>query len=69
MLLNILLVIQIVICVAPPSATEAPQGQVLDDLLKLLLEEMTVSRAAAEAARQTGLPRKDLYQRLLDLKG
>ena len=60
---------EIVICVGPPGATEAPQGQVLDDLLKLLLEEMTVSRAAAEAARQTGLPRKDLYQRLLELKG
>ena len=60
---------EIVVCVAPPGAAEAPEGQALDDLLKLLLEEMTVSRAAAEAARQTGLPKKDLYQRLLDLKG
>jgi 16S rRNA (cytidine1402-2'-O)-methyltransferase len=60
---------EIVICVAPPGAVKAPEGQALDDLLKLLLEEMTVSRAAAEAAKQTGLPKKDLYQRLLDLKG
>jgi 16S rRNA (cytidine1402-2'-O)-methyltransferase len=60
---------EIVICVAPPGAAEAPEGEALDTLLKLLLAEMTVSRAAAEAARQTGLPRKDLYQRLLDLKG
>jgi len=60
---------EIVICVAPPGTAEAPEGQALDDLLKLLLEEMTVSRAAAEAAKQTGLPKKDLYQRLLDLKG
>jgi 16S rRNA (cytidine1402-2'-O)-methyltransferase len=60
---------EIVICVAPPDDAEAPEGEALDDMLKLLLEEMTVSRAAAEAAKQTGLPRKDLYQRLLELKG
>ncbi|MGV3551345.1 16S rRNA (cytidine(1402)-2'-O)-methyltransferase [Rhizobium sp.] len=60
---------EIVICVAPPDAEEAPAGEVLDDMLRLLLEEMTVSRAAAEAAKQTGLPKKELYQRLLELKG
>jgi 16S rRNA (cytidine1402-2'-O)-methyltransferase len=60
---------EIVICVAPPDKETAPEGQDLDDLLGLLLQEMTVSRAAAEAARQTGLPKKDLYQRLLALKG
>ena len=60
---------EIVICVAPPDAEQAPEGEALDDMLRLLLEEMTVSRAAAEAAKQTGLPRKDLYQRLLQLKG
>jgi 16S rRNA (cytidine1402-2'-O)-methyltransferase len=30
---------------------------------------MPTAKAAAEAAKQTGLPRKDLYQRLLELKG
>ena len=60
---------EIVICVAPPGEAAAPAGEALDDMLKLLLEEMSVSRAAAEAAKQTGLPRKDLYQRLLELKG
>lgn len=60
---------EIVICVAPPDEAAAPAGEALDDMLKLLLEEMTVSRAAAEAAKQTGLPKKDLYQRLLELKG
>lgn len=60
---------EIVICVAPPAEEQAPAGEALDDLLKLLLGEMTVSRAAAEAARQTGLPRKELYARLIELKG
>lgn len=59
---------EIVVCIGPPGAAEAPEGEALDDLLKLLLGEMTVSRAATEAARQTGLPKKELYQRLLDLK-
>jgi 16S rRNA (cytidine1402-2'-O)-methyltransferase len=60
---------EIVICVGPPNVAEAPAGEALDDLLRLLLAEMTVSRAAAEAAKQTGLPKKELYQRLLELKG
>jgi 16S rRNA (cytidine1402-2'-O)-methyltransferase len=29
---------------------------------------MPTAKAAAEAARLTGLPRKELYQRLLDMK-
>jgi 16S rRNA (cytidine1402-2'-O)-methyltransferase len=29
---------------------------------------MPAARAAAEAAKLTGLPRKELYQRLLDMK-
>ena len=34
----------------------------------MLARDMSTGKAATEAARQTGLPRKDLYQRLLDLK-
>ena len=60
---------EIVICVGPPSAKEAPAGQDLDDILRSLMRDMPTAKAAAEAARQTGLPRKDLYQRLLELKG
>jgi 16S rRNA (cytidine1402-2'-O)-methyltransferase len=33
------------------------------------VRDMPAGKAATEAARQTGLPRRDLYQRLIDLKG
>ncbi|MDB5524156.1 MAG: rRNA methyltransferase [Rhizobium sp.] len=59
---------EIVVAVAPPEAKEAPAGEVLDDILKALVARMPTAKAATEAARQTGLARKDLYQRLLDLK-
>lgn len=59
---------EIVVAVAPPEAEAAPEGEVLDDMLKALAAQMPAAKAAAEAARQTGLPRKDLYQRLLELK-
>jgi 16S rRNA (cytidine1402-2'-O)-methyltransferase len=59
---------EIVVAVAPPEAEAAPEGEALDDILKVLAAQMPAAKAAAEAARQTGLPRKDLYQRLLELK-
>ena len=39
-----------------------------DALLRDLLTSMSVSKAAREAASVTGLPKSDLYARLLDLK-
>ena len=59
---------EIVVAVAPPEAKAAPEGAALDDMLKTLAAQMPAAKAAAEAARQTGLARKDLYQRLLELK-
>ncbi len=59
---------EIVVAVAPPEAIAPPEGEALDGILKSLSEGMPMAKAAAEAARQTGLPRKDLYQRLLELK-
>jgi 16S rRNA (cytidine1402-2'-O)-methyltransferase len=60
---------EIVVVVAPPEAAAAPEGEALDDMLKVLAGQMPAAKAAAEAARRTGLPRKALYQRLLELKG
>jgi 16S rRNA (cytidine1402-2'-O)-methyltransferase len=41
----------------------------VDAILADLAGTMPTAKAAAEAARLTGLPRKELYQRLLDMKG
>jgi 16S rRNA (cytidine1402-2'-O)-methyltransferase len=59
---------EIVVAVAPPQAKAAPEGQALDDMLRALAEQMPAAKAAGELARQTGLPRKDLYARLMALK-
>jgi 16S rRNA (cytidine1402-2'-O)-methyltransferase len=59
---------EIVLAIAPPDAQAAPEGEELDAYLRSLATAMPAAKAAAEAARETGLPRKDLYQRLLDLK-
>ena len=59
---------EIVVVVGPPGA-EAPSAADVDSLLMSLLEDKTVSAAAAEGAALTGLPRRDLYQRALALKG
>ena len=59
---------EIVLLVAPPQAEEAPGEVEVEALLRELSATMPTAKAAAEAARLTGLGRKDLYQRLLDLK-
>jgi 16S rRNA (cytidine1402-2'-O)-methyltransferase len=55
---------EIVLLIAPP-----PQEDQLDPdaLIGELLERMSVSEAAAEAARMTGMPRRMLYSRALEL--
>ena len=58
---------EIVIVVGPPLA-EATSAADADKILLSLLEEKSVSEAAAEAAAITGLPRRDLYKRALALK-
>ncbi|MCB1384927.1 MAG: 16S rRNA (cytidine(1402)-2'-O)-methyltransferase [Nitratireductor sp.] len=57
---------EIVILVAPLEAGEAPDPETL---LRELLQTMSVSRAAAEAARLTGGRKRDLYQLALRLAG
>jgi 16S rRNA (cytidine1402-2'-O)-methyltransferase len=58
-----------IVLVIGPSAESAPSDIDVDTVLSDLSRTMPTARAAAEAARLTGLPRKDLYQRLLAMKG
>jgi 16S rRNA (cytidine1402-2'-O)-methyltransferase len=59
---------EIVLVVAPPEE-RAPSEIDIDAILSDLSQTMPTAKAAAEAARITGLPRRDLYQRLLEMKG
>lgn len=58
---------EIVVCVAPAPA-EIAMVEDIDGLLRSLADEMPASKAAAEAARMTGLAKPDLYRRLIELK-
>lgn len=60
---------EVVIVIGPPLA-EGPmaEGEV-DALLADLARDLPAAKAAAEASRRTGLAKKDLYQRLLAMKG
>ncbi|WP_252094090.1 16S rRNA (cytidine(1402)-2'-O)-methyltransferase [Rhizobium skierniewicense] len=60
---------EIVLLIEPPSYDEIPDMEDVEKLLKDLVSTMPAAKAAAEAAKLTGLPRKELYQRILDLKG
>lgn len=56
------------IVVGPPEAAEAPSQEAVDARLLALLAEMSVKDAARTAAEETGLARKAVYQRALELK-
>lgn len=58
---------EIVLLVGPPGAVET-SGEDADALLKEALVTLKPSQAAAEVARATGLDRKALYARALELK-
>jgi 16S rRNA (cytidine1402-2'-O)-methyltransferase len=59
---------EIVILVGPPGEAAAPTDAEIDQTLAALLGSMPASEAAATLAARTGLPRKDLYRRVLALK-
>ena len=59
---------EIVVIVGPPDAPAPPDAVDVDAMLTALAGRMPAGKAATEAARQTGLPRKDLYQRLIEMK-
>jgi 16S rRNA (cytidine1402-2'-O)-methyltransferase len=59
---------EIVLVVAPPEPVAVTAEADVERLLAELLAEMPPAKAAREAARLTGLDRKDLYARLLAMK-
>lgn len=59
---------EIVLVIGPPDAPPEPEAADVDALLARLIADMSTGKAATEAAKQTGLPRKELYDRLLELK-
>lgn len=58
-----------IVLVIGPGAPPPPESKDVDALLARLAAELPAGKAATEAARLTGLPRKDLYGRLLAMKG
>lgn len=58
---------EVVVLVGPPNDVPISADEI-DTLLIELLTSHSIREAAAEAVAQTGLPRRDLYQRALALK-
>ncbi|MBY5534600.1 16S rRNA (cytidine(1402)-2'-O)-methyltransferase [Rhizobium leguminosarum] len=58
---------EIVLVIGPPEPVETDEADV-EAMLADLSKSMPTAGAATEAARLTGLPRKVLYQRLLEIK-
>ena len=59
---------EIVLVIGPPLAAAETAEADIDALLLKHGETLPAAKAAAEVAKLTGLPRKVLYQRLLDLR-
>jgi 16S rRNA (cytidine1402-2'-O)-methyltransferase len=59
---------EVTIVVAPPTPAAAPTEAEIDARLKQALKEGSVRTAAAAVAEETGLPRRALYARALELK-
>ncbi len=59
---------EVVIVVAPPPEAEPADAAEVDDRLRAALARLSVRDAAAEVARATGRPRKEVYARAVQLK-
>ncbi|HWV51370.1 16S rRNA (cytidine(1402)-2'-O)-methyltransferase [Pseudorhodoplanes sp.] len=58
---------EFVIVVAPPQAAGVPQADDVDTLIRAALARVSVKDAVGEIVAATGLPRRDIYQRALEL--
>lgn len=58
---------EFVVVVGPPAAAEEIDDDALDELVRAALAEASPSRAAAQVAQATGLPRRRVYGRALAL--
>ncbi len=59
---------EIVVVVGPPGENEPATAEDADALLRDALERLPVGKAASEVAKATGLDRRTLYARALELK-
>ena len=53
--------------IGPPITLEVPSGAEIDARLELLLQTESVRDAATKLSAETGLKRRDLYQRAVHL--
>ena len=58
---------EIVIVIAPPPGEEKPAAGQIDDLIRRALARVSMKDAVGEVAMATGLPRREIYQRALEL--
>lgn len=59
---------EIVLVVGPPGEAPPPEASEVDALILKALADHSVKDAAVIVAEATGLPRRDIYQRALDLQ-
>lgn len=58
---------EFVIVVAPPQGETQPAADDVDALIRAALQRVSVKDAVGEIVAATGLPRRDVYQRALEL--
>ncbi len=58
---------EFVIVIAPPDDEAQPAADDVDALIRAALERVSVKDAVGEIVAATGLPRRDVYQRALEL--
>jgi 16S rRNA (cytidine1402-2'-O)-methyltransferase len=58
---------EIVIVIAPPPEEAKPDAAQVDDLIRNALARVSMKDAVGEVAMATGLPKRDIYQRALEL--